>query len=418
MTFEMILEPLIKSAILIGGIMTAAAYLVLLERWMAAWVQDRQGPNRVGVPLSVLLPSSWGIKDWKLFGLGQPLADGVKFILKEEYVPLHVDKVLYNLAPIAILTAALAAFAVVPMGHLAPGSILGLDRPIALVVAPNVDVGMIFLFAMSAIAVYGVILGGWASDNKYSLLGGLRSSAQMIAYEIPLGLGILGVVLACGSLRLEDVISTQALGQWNIFTQPLGFLVFMVAAFAEAGRLPFDLPETEQELVGGYHTEYTGVKLLLFLVSEFLHMILAAFLIVILFFGGWHLPWITGADAEVGLLGALLRVLVLQGKVFAVILFFMLVRWSWPRFRFDQLMDLAWKIMVPLGLLNLAFVAVLLEYGRNALGNSLPWLMIPLSWALTLGALMVVALASPLQPDNRPRHEPGEAIGNWKGVIS
>ena len=418
MSLELIIEPLIKSALWIGAIMTAAAYLVLLERWMAAWVQDRQGPNRVGIPLSVLLPSNWGIKDWKIFGLGQPLADGVKFILKEEYVPLHVDRVLYNLAPIAILTAALAAFAVVPMGHLIPGSLLGLNRPIHLVIAPNVDVGMIFLFAMSAIAVYGVILGGWASDNKYSLLGGLRSSAQMIAYEIPLGLGILGVVLSTGSLRLEDVIAAQTTGPWNIFTQPLGFLVFLIAAFAEAGRLPFDLPETEQELIGGYHTEYTGVKLLLFLVSEFLHMILASFMIVILFFGGWHLPYITGSSDEVGLLGALLRMVVLQGKVFAVILFFMLARWSWPRFRFDQLMDLAWKVMVPLGIANLAYMAVVLEYGRNLFGDSLLYVMIPVSWALAIGAVVCTAIAAPFQTDNRPRHRDIDKVGQWKGVIS
>ncbi len=218
---------------------------------------------------------------------------------------------------------------------------------------------LIYVFALSSIAVYGVILGGWASNNKYSFLGGLRSSAQLIAYEIPLGLGILGVVLASGTLRLDRIISVQAeSGVWNASTQPLGLIVFMVASFAEAARLPFDLPEAEQELIGGYHTEYSGMKLLLFLIAEFLHMITAAFLIVILFFGGWHLWGVTGSENDIGWFTAILRIVVLGLKVLGVILFFMLVRWSWPRFRFDQLMALAWKVMLPLGLVNLVAAAV------------------------------------------------------------
>src|SRR5687768_13123366 len=211
------IEALIKIAILLGGRMTAAAYLVLLERWIAAWVQDRIGPNRVSV-----LPKDLGIE--------------------------------------------------------------GAYNPIPLIVAPRIDVGMVYVFAVSSIAVYGVILGGWASNSKYSFLGGLRSSAQLIAYEIPLGLGILGVILVNGSLRLDTIIGEQAqTGFWNALVQPLGFFVFVVAAFAESARLPFDLPEAEQELIGGYHTEYAGMKLLLFLIAEFLHMITASFLIVILF---------------------------------------------------------------------------------------------------------------------------------------
>ncbi|MEX0978078.1 MAG: complex I subunit 1 family protein, partial [Pirellulales bacterium] len=337
-----LIVPLVKIAILIFALLTAAAYLVLLERWMAAWIQDRLGPNRVGIPLTKI----------KLFGLGQPLADGLKFIFKEEYTPGHVEKVLYILAPVAILAAAIAVFAVVPFGSTLPIEVPGVEGPIELVVAPGLDVGMIYIFALSSVAVYGVILGGWSSNNKYGFLGALRSSAQLIAYEIPLGLGILGVVLAAGSLRLETIIVEQAAsGVWNAFVQPLGFSVFLIAAFAEAARLPFDLPECEQELIGGYHTEYAGMKLLLFLIAEFLHMVMAAFLIVILFLGGWHfwgLPMPAG-DA-IGWPLALARVGVLLGKVFLVILFFMLVRWSWPRFRFDQLMNLAWKVMLPLGL--------------------------------------------------------------------
>src|SRR5690606_14156902 len=250
---------LIKIFLLLGGLMTAAAYLVLVERWMAAWVQDRRGPNRVGIPLTKI----------KMFGLGQPMADGLKFIFKEEYTPGHVDKALFRLAPIVILTSAIAIFAAIPFGSvLPPLGIEGIEDPISLLVTPSLDVGMVYVFALSSIAVYGVILGGWANNNKYSFLGALRSSAQLISYEIPLGLGLLGVVLMSGTLRLDEIITGQAeTGVWNIFMQPLGFFVFAVAATAEAARLPFDLPEAEQELIGGYHTEYSGMKLLLFLIA-------------------------------------------------------------------------------------------------------------------------------------------------------
>src|SRR5262245_35916269 len=318
-------EALIKIGLLVGGLMTAAAYFVLLERRMAAWSQDRLGPNRVGIPLTNV----------RLWVLGQWLADGFEFVLKEEYTPAHVDRRLYILAPLVILGAALATYAVIPFGSLVPPIQIGpfkTDKPINLVVAPGVDVGMIYVFAMSSIAVYGVILGGWASNSKYSFLGGLRSSAQLIAYELPMGLGILGIVLASGSLNLETIITEQAKQGWFAFVQPLGFVVFVVAAFAEAARLPFDLPECEQELIGGYHTEYSGMKLILYLIAEFLHMITASFLIVILFLGGWHFPLITGdASAEsIGWGTAIVRIFVLTLKFLAVMLFFMWVRWSWP----------------------------------------------------------------------------------------
>lgn len=398
-----IIEAIVKIALLIGGMMTAAAYFVLLERWMAAWIQDRKGPNRVGIPLTNI----------KMFGLGQPLADGLKFIFKEEYTPKHVDKFLYLLAPISILAAALATFAAVPFGSVIPApGVFGFDKPISLLVAPGLDVGVIYVFALSSIAVYGVILGGWASNNKYSFLGGLRSSAQLIAYEIPLGLGLLGVVLSAGTLRLDTIITSQATtGLWNVFAQPLGFIVFFTAAFAEAARLPFDLPECEQELIGGYHTEYAGLKLLLFLVAEFLHMITASFLITILFLGGWHFWGITGSSDEIGWVTAILRIVVLSVKVFFVIVFFMIVRWSWPRFRFDQLMDLAWKVMLPLGLLNFAAVAVLLEFGdqvQAASGIDSRLLLVAGGWAVLAAGWVYTAVASPFQTDNRPRTLPAE----------
>ena len=389
---------LVKIGLLVGGLMTAAAYLVLVERWMAAWVQDRKGPNRVGIPLTKI----------SLFGLGQPLADGLKIIMKEDFTPRHVDKVLYTAAPLVILAASLAIFAAIPFGSvLPPLGIPGLPDPVPFLVAPGLDVGVLWVFALSSIAVYGVLLGGWASNNKYGFLGGLRSSAQLVAYEIPLGLGLLGVVLAAGSLKLDVIMNAQAeSGIWYAFAQPLGFIVFLVASFAEAARLPFDLPEAEQELVGGYHTEYSGIKLLLFLVAEFLHMVTAAFLIVIMFLGGWHLWGVTGSSQEVTWLGAFLRFGVLSAKIFAVILFFMLVRWSWPRFRFDQLMNLAWKVMLPLGIANLVTVATIEEFRpqlierfgagpAGVIALAAPWAVFFLGW-------IAAGLLTPSGTDNTP----------------
>ena len=389
---------LVKIGLLVGGLMTAAAYLVLVERWMAAWVQDRKGPNRVGIPLTKI----------RLFGLGQPMADGLKIIMKEDFTPRHVDKVLYTAAPLVILAASLAIFAAIPFGSvLPPLGIPGLPDPVPFLVAPGLDVGVLWVFALSSIAVYGVLLGGWASNNKYGFLGGLRSSAQLVAYEIPLGLGLLGVVLAAGSLKLDTIMNAQAeSGIWYAFAQPLGFIVFLVASFAEAARLPFDLPEAEQELVGGYHTEYSGIKLLLFLVAEFLHMVTAAFLIVIMFLGGWHLWGVTGSGQEVTWLGAFVRFGVLSAKIFAVILFFMLVRWSWPRFRFDQLMNLAWKVMLPLGIANLVTVATIEEFRpqlierlgagpAGVIALAAPWAVFFLGW-------LAAGMLTPSGTDNTP----------------
>jgi NADH-quinone oxidoreductase subunit H len=276
------------------------------------------------------------------------------------------------------------------------------------VVAPGIDVGIIFVFALTSLAVYGVILGGWASNNKYSLLGGLRSSAQLISYEIALGLGILGVVLATGSLRLDTTIHAQAeTGWWNVLTQPLGFMVFLTAAFAEAARLPFDLPEAEQELIGGYHTEYSGIKLLLFLVGEFIHMITASVLIVILFFGGWHFWGMSPPNEAIGWGEAVLRIFVLNVKVLAVILFFMLVRWTFPRFRFDQLMALGWKVMLPLGVLNLLAVAILEEWYIDQPGRT-RLIYATVGWVVLTAGWSAVAWTAPRLSDNRPR--PVEAM--------
>lgn len=401
---RIVVEALVKIALMVGALMTAAAYLVLLERRIAAWVQDRIGPNRVGIPLTNI----------RLFGLGQPLADGVKFLFKEQVTPEHVDKFLYSFAPVAIFTAALAVFAVIPFGSVLPESLgLGIELeggPIHLVVAPGFDAGMLYVFAAGSIAVYGVVLGAWSSNNKYSFLGGLRSGAQLVSYELPLGLGLLGVVLTSGSLRLETIIASQATsGWWNILVQPLGFVVFVVAAFAEAERLPFDLPEAEQELVGGYHTEYSGMKLMMYLVAEFVHMITAGFLIAILFLGGWHFWGLTGSSDAVTWPVAMLRVAVLLGKVMAVILFFMLARWSWPRFRFDQLMGIAWKVMLPWGMVNLLVVAIMLEYGdrlSRVIGLPGAAILAVAGWLSLVGAWLWASIADPTVADNRPVRPP------------
>jgi NADH-quinone oxidoreductase subunit H len=402
------IESLLKIGLLIFALMTAAAYFVLLERWIAAWVQDRIGPNRVGIPLT----------KFRLFGLGQPLADGIKFIFKAEFTPGHVDKFIYFVAPMSIFAAAIVAFAVIPFGSVLPMNLFpaswGVKEPIELLAAPGLDVGMIYVFAVGSIAVYGVVLGGWASNNKYSFLGGLRSGAQLISYELPLGLGILGVVLAAGSLRLDTIMVEQArAGVWNCFLQPLGFLVFAVASFAEAGRLPFDLPEAEQELVGGYHTEYSGIKLMMYLVAEFLHMITASFLIVILFLGGWHFWGLTDAlngpgGNNVTWVVALLRMIVLLAKVMAMILLFMMIRWSWPRFRYDQLMDIGWKVMIPWGLVNLVAVAVWVEYGERiaAYFDVKPLVgMSVCGFVILILAWYIATKADPTLDDNRPRRK-------------
>lgn len=354
-----------------GVISGTAGFLVYVERKICAYMQNRIGPNRVG-------PA----------GLFQSVADLAKFLLKEDVIPGYADKIIFVLAPCIALTTAMISFAVVPFG--------ATDNPdpnaptyqayrgdYQFMIAPGIDIGILFIFAASSLTVYGIILGGWASNNKYSLLGGLRSSAQIISYEIPLGLSILGVILFAGSLNLERIIWRQAeqgiLG-WNLWYQPLAFLLFMISSFAECNRLPFDLPETEQELVGGYHTEYNAFKLVFFFLGEYTHLVTTSFLMVILFLGGWHLPWIADPTSH-----WFLKLVVFAGKVTVFILFYMLIRWTIPRFRFDQLMALAWKVLIPLALVNLVLVMIVKEFQL-----SLVWLL-PASLAALIGA---AALAS------------------------
>jgi NADH-quinone oxidoreductase subunit H len=337
----------VKILIIVGITQGAVAYLILVERKVAAWAQDRLGPNRAG-------PG----------GLFQPLADGLKMLLKEDVIPSYVNKPLYLLAPCIAIFAAMIAFAVVPFGPVGPNAPRNISgEPVQFQIAPGIDVGIVYVFAVGSLAVYGVILAGWASNSKYSFLGGMRSSAQLISYEIPLGMSILGIALIARSLDLNTIVNWQDRHVWGIVVQPVGFLLFLISAFAETNRLPFDLPESEQELVGGFHTEYSAMKFGMFFLGEYLHVITVSFLVVILFFGGWDFPFLN--QDQTGWLSALAKVAVLALKVALVILFIMWIRWTLPRFRYDQLMDLAWKSLIPLALINLVFTAVVVQLVRG-----------------------------------------------------
>jgi NADH-quinone oxidoreductase subunit H len=343
MTALAVIGILVKIGLVVAIILGAVAYLILVERKVAAFTQDRLGPNRVG-PL----------------GLLQPIADGAKMLLKEDVIPGYVTRPVYILAPMIAIIAALISLAVVPFGPVGPSGPHLFDGPIQFQIAPGVDVGILYVFAIGSLGVYGVILAGWASNNKYSFLGGLRSSAQIISYEVPLGLSILGIVLLARSLDLNAIINWQDDHVWGIVAQPVGFLVFLVSAFAETNRLPFDLPESEQELVGGFHTEYSAMKFGMFFLGEYVNVITISYLTVILFFGGWDIPFLLDRH-QTGWPIALVKVLVMIAKVALMIVFIMWVRWTLPRFRYDQLMDLAWKRLIPLALFNLVVTAVLVE---------------------------------------------------------
>ncbi len=348
MSFELIVD-LAKVAFLIGAVLAVVPFLTLAERKGCAWLQDRMGPSRVGM---------LGIG--KRFGLGQPLADGIKLIFKEDTVPAGADVFLFTLAPILVLLPALATLIVVPLGC----DIDLLGHRVQLQGA-DLNIGILWFLALGAFSVYGLALGGWASNNKFSLMGGIRSTAQLISYEIALGLGIVGVALTTGSLSPREIVAAQGGSlfgvpglHWNLFTQPVGFLVFLVACFAENNRLPFDLPEAEPELVGGYHTEYSGMRFGLFMMAENAEMILLSALIVTLYLGGWMIPGVDPASLGTGWLAGLMTAGCFATKVAALLAFFILVRWSLPRFRYDHLMTLGWKGLIPLGLVNCLLAAV------------------------------------------------------------
>jgi NADH-quinone oxidoreductase subunit H len=330
-----LLTTLLKMILIFTVYMFGVALLTLAERRISAWIQGRLGPNRVG-------PG----------GIGQPFADGLKNIMKEETYPEQAYKPLFVLAPAISFIPALITWAVIPFG--APW-----DSPwgrIDMALAP-LPVGFLYILAISSLGVYGIVLAGWSSNNKYSFLGGLRSSAQMVSYEIAMGMSTIPVLLLAGNVALDDIIAQQAALGWNVLTLTLGFFIFMIAAFAETNRLPFDLPEAESELIAGYHAEYSAMKFSFFFIAEYANMVTGSALMATLFFGGWDIPFFAWDNAapHTGL-KTVVTALAFLLKVLFFIFVFMWIRWTLPRFRYDQLMALGWKILIPL---SLAYVVVI-----------------------------------------------------------
>ena len=320
--------------------MIGVAYMTLAERRISAWIQDRRGPNRVGP-----------------HGLGQPLADGVKNIMKEETLPPYVNKALFFLAPIMSFMPAMMAWAVIPFGASWASRWGRIDMVFA-----DLPIGFLFVLAITSLGVYGIVLAGWSSNNKYALLGGLRSSAQMVSYEISMGLSLIPVLLLTGNVTLSQVVNTQAtLHVWNALSLGVACFIFITAAFAETNRLPFDLPEAESELITGYHTEYSAMKFSLFFIAEYANMMTASAMIATLFFGGWDIPFMQADNAGPVSLGlVLLSILIFALKCAFFLFLFIWIRWTLPRFRYDQLMSLGWKIFLPVALAYIVIIAGLI----------------------------------------------------------
>lgn len=337
-----------KAVVFFGVLIVVVALATLAERRVSAWIQDRRGPNRVGP-----------------FGILQPLADGIKSILKEETVPATASRFFFILAPLLVLATALVTFAVIPVAAPLPTPVGVVDMIVA-----DLPIGILYVLAFSSLAVYGVVLGGWASNNKYAFLGALRASAQMVSYEVALGLSIIVVLMLAGNVTLPEMVAQQQLGMWYVFPLSLGFLLFVISAFAETNRLPFDMAEAESELVTGYHTEYSAMKFTAFMIAEFGHLVTASALMATLFLGGWDIPFWNG-DNAFWFEGRLIQGFAENGSVilatptwwktlltlgmFCVktslfIFLFIWIRWTLPRFRYDQVMALGWKVMLPTGL--------------------------------------------------------------------
>ena len=339
MDWSILIEKSILVVVLFGVSLAIAAYSTYAERKIAAFLQDRIGPDRAG---------PWGLL--------QPLADGGKMFFKEEIIPNASDKFLFILGPCIFMTTALMTSALIPWGK---SMNIG-GHEISLQVA-NLNIGILYIFAIVSVGIYGIMIGGWASNNKFALLGAIRASSQMISYELAMGMAIIAILLTSNSLNIRDIVDQQEGFRWNVFYQPLGFLIFIICAFAECNRTPFDLPETETELVGGYHTEYSSMKLGLYLFAEYTNMFISSAVISCLYFGGYHFPGIDSLDLPQNV-AALVSVAVLFSKTFFFILFFMWVRWTLPRFRYDQLMRLGWQILLPLAIVNVLITGAWLTY--------------------------------------------------------
>ncbi len=351
----------VKIGIVLAGLLATVPIMLFVERRGSALMQNRLGPNRMGP-----------------FGLFQAACDVIKFIFKEDRAPGHVNKFYYTIAPWIAVIPAFMTFAVIPFA----GS-LTLDGTVTHFQIANLDVGVLYCFAIASLGVYGIIMAGWASNNHYSLLGSLRSSAQMISYELTLGLSIVGLMMVFQSIKLGDIAAAQGetlvsiagldIPKWGIFIQPVGFILFVVSMFAETNRLPFDLPEGESELIAGYHLEYGSMRFALFMMAEFINMAVASALISTLFFGGWQLlpffgtlvHWVNGLGLiqNEGLVLIAFQGLSFVIKVASWMWFFVWVRWTLPRFRFDQLMDFGWKVLFPLGLVNVLITGLLIYKG-------------------------------------------------------
>ncbi len=341
-----IIISIIKSAAVIGILLTAVAYSVWLERKVSAHIQNRWGPTRVGP-----------------FGLLQPLADGVKFIFKEDLTQPHVYKPLYIAAPIIAVVFAITSISVVPFGNWAyiPEITVGHWFTIPEIETPfqitDLNIGLLVILGITSMGVYGVALAGWASNSKYSLLGGLRASAQMISYEVSLGLSLVGVLIVAGSFSLRDIVDAQRHLHWNIFVQPVAFFTYLISAYAETNRTPFDLPEAESELVAGYHTEYSAMKFAMFFMAEYANMVTVACLATLMFFGGWLGP-VFGPP----ILQMILPILWFCLKVFFLMFLYVWVRWTLPRFRYDQLMAFGWKVLLPVAIANIVVTALIVAW--------------------------------------------------------
>jgi NADH-quinone oxidoreductase subunit H len=339
MEIAFVLEKFVFITVIFALSLVVAMYSTLAERKIAAFLQDRVGPNRAG-------PG----------GMFQPLADGVKMFLKEEIIPTQSSKFLFIAGPsLAILTACIGS-AVIPWGQ----DVVLFGKTIALQ-ATDINVGILYIFGVVSLGVYGVMIGGWASNNKFSLMGAIRAASQNISYEIPMGLSIIALLLLTNSLSLKDIAEQQHGFNWNVFYQPLGFLIFLICSFAETNRTPFDLPECETELVGGYHTEYSSMKLGFYLFAEYINMFVSSAVMATLYFGGYNYPGMDFVNSLIGpTWGPLLGMGVLFLKIFAFIFFFMWVRWTIPRFRYDQLMNLGWKVLIPLAIANIVLTGVVI----------------------------------------------------------